>query len=84
MMEILLLSQLGSVFCQLGLQIAGFVLVDDTALGKFVNDGIHLGQLGFSFGLFGDGSEFPNLVTHGLGIVTVVETSLFSLTNSFE
>jgi hypothetical protein len=49
MMKKLLLGQLGGVFCQLGLQVAGFVLVDDTTLGQSVDDGVHLRQLGFGF-----------------------------------
>ena len=34
--------------------------------------------------LFGKGSEFSDFVTHGFSVVTVVQTSLFGLTNSFE
>jgi hypothetical protein len=84
MMKNLLLSEFGGKSGKLGLQVTGLVLVDDTALGDLVDDGIHLRQLALSLGLVGKGSEFSHLVTHGFGIVTVVQTSFFGLTNSFE
>ena len=84
MMKKPLLCQFGGVSRQLGLQVTGFVLVDDAALGNLVDDGVHLRQLVLGFGFVGKGSELSDFVTHSLGIVTVVQTSRFSLTDTFD
>jgi hypothetical protein len=58
--------------------------VDDTALGDFVDNGVQLRKLSFGFRLAGQSPEFLDFVTHVLGVVTVVQASLLSLTNSLD
>ena len=68
----------------LRLQVGGLVLVDDATLGHAVDDGVDFRKLAFGLALVGQGAELPDFVTHILGVVTVVQTSLFSLTDSLE
>jgi hypothetical protein len=58
--------------------------VDDTALGDLVDNGVQLRKLSFGFRLAGQSPEFLDFVTHVLGVVTVVQASLLSLTNSLD
>ena len=66
----------------LRLQVGGLVLVDDATLGHFVDDGVNSRKLALGLALVGQGTELSDLITHILRVVTIVQTSLFSLTDS--
>ena len=67
---------------QLALQVRGLVLVDDVNLGQLVqsllNAGVHLD----SCCLVCCGTQLAYSITHGLGVISVVESSLLLLTDS--
>ena len=68
---------------QFGFKVGSLVLVDDGALCQFVDDGEHLGQSFGSNSFVLKGAEVTKGVAHGLGVVTVLYSSLFVGTNSF-
>ena len=68
---------------ELRLEVRGFVLVDDAALGELVDDGDHLGQTLGGDGLVFESTEITQSVAHGLGVVTVLYSSFFARANSF-
>lgn len=61
----------------LRLQVGSLVAVDDTTLGHAVDDGINLRKLAFGFALVSQSTELSDFVTHVLGVIAVVQTSLF-------
>ena len=71
------------LFLELRLQVSGFVLVDDGTLGELVDDGNHLGQSLGSDLLVLKGAEIAQGVAHGLGVITILDSSLFVGTDSF-
>ena len=68
---------------ELGFEVGSLVLVDNGTLGKFINDGNHLGQTLGSDGFVLKGAEVTQGIAHGLGVVTVLDSFLFVGTNSF-
>ena len=77
-----LLAELLDVECQLGLQVGSLVLVNDVDLCELVerllNAGVHL----CCDGLVGRGTKLAHCITHGLGVIAVVESSLLLLTDA--
>ena len=57
--------------------------MDDAALGELVDDAEHLRQALGGDGLVLESTEITQGVAHGLGVVTVLYSSLFVGTNSF-
>ena len=57
--------------------------MDDGTLGQFVDDGDHLGQSLGSSVLVLKGAEITQCIAHGLGVLTILDSSFFVGTNSF-
>ena len=68
---------------ELGFQIGSLVLVDYGTLGELVDDGNHLGQSLGSDLLVLKGAEITQGIAHGLGVITVLDSSFFVGTDSF-
>ena len=60
---------------ELALEVRSLVLVDDGALSQFVDDGNHLRQSFGSGVLIFQSAEITQSVAHGLGIVTILDSS---------
>ena len=56
--------------------------MDDAALGELVDDAEHLGQTLGGHGLIFQSTEVAQSIAHGLGIVSVLNSSFFARANS--
>ena len=72
------------MLAQTRFQVGGLVLVDDFGLGQLVEHllygGVHLQRFLF----VGDSAQFTNGITHGLGVISVVQGLLLVLTDSLK
>ena len=79
-----LLAELLDVLHQFALQVGSLVLVNDIGLCQFIkgflNTGIHLN----CNGLIGRSTKLAHRITHGLCVVSVVESSLLLLTDALQ
>lgn len=66
------------------LQVGSLVLMDDAFLGQAIQHRTYLGQHSFSLSLVRGGTKFADGIACSLGIVTVVQTSGLSLTDSLQ
>ena len=80
--RILLLTQLLDVTSQLALQVSSLVLVDDVDLSQLVQSLLNAGVQFDSCSLICSGAQLANSITHGLSVISVVESSLLLLTDS--
>ena len=78
------LAELVDVEHEAGLDVGCLVLVDGVALSELVKHLLYLGEKFYGFSLVGGSTELANSVTHGLSVVTVVESLLLLLTDSLE
>ena len=77
-------SQFTDVLGQLGLQVCCFVSVDKMAHCQLVQYFLYARIHCYSFCLVCSCTKFSYSITHGLGIISVVQSSLFSLSDSFD
>ena len=80
----MVLAQLGNVASELRLQVRSFVLVDDVYLGQLIHTLLYVGLHVHSGSLVGVCADLANSITHGLRVVSVVQSSLLLLTDSLE
>ena len=80
--RILLLAQLLDVTSQLALQVSSLVLVDDVNLSQLVQSLLNAGVQFDCCSLICCGAQLANSITHGLCVISVVESSLLLLTDS--
>ena len=64
------------------LDVCGLVLVDRVVLSELVEHLLYFGKHLYCGSLVGGSAELASGVTHGLGIITVVETTSGSLTDA--
>ncbi len=81
---VLMLLQAVHMVGQLGLQVGGFVLMDDMALGQFVEHSNHF-RIKIRGFLFVSGlSQLLNRITRCLCIITIMQPSLLGLSDSLQ
>ena len=78
------LGELVDVLRQFRFQVVSLVLVDDIGLGQFVQQLNDTWVHSYCFCLFGSCTKFTNSISHGLAIISVVKSSLFFLSDSFQ
>ena len=66
------------------LQIGSLVLVNDVGLSQFVEQALYLGQLLLGLTLVRCGAQIAQSVTHGFGIIAIMQTTFFCLAYSLE
>lgn len=72
------------VCAELRLQVCSLVLVDVVCLSELVQHLLNSGVHSLSFSLISGCAELTNCVTHGLSIVSVAQSSGFSLSDSLQ
>ena len=78
-----LLRQCVDVDRQLRFQVSCLVLVDDVNLSQLIQHLLYFREHACCLSLVGSSTKLTNRVTHCLSVVSVVESSLFLLTDSF-
>ena len=68
---------------QTRLDVRGLVLVDGVVLGQFVEHLLYFGKHLGGLGLLSRCTQLAHSVTHGLCVVSVVQTTSSRLTNAF-